>query len=133
MDEEPGADEENLQSLQLRVKQLIEAINTGAKKTGIMTFMILYDIENNKVRTVLAKYLVKSGCIRIQKSVYIANLKPHQFKKIQTDLKEVQAAYENNDSIILVPLNTEDARSMKIIGKALHIEAIIENPNTIIF
>jgi hypothetical protein len=46
-------------------------------------------------------------------------------------LKEVQEFYENTDSILLVPVNTTDLRSMKIIGKEIHIQTLLDKPNTL--
>lgn len=90
-------------------------------------------MEDDKVRKEIAKYLKQKGCIRIQKSVFIISAGHKVFQKIFTDLKAVQEYYDNNDSIILVPFNTSDARSMKIIGKDLQINAIINKPNTLFF
>jgi hypothetical protein len=55
------------------------------------------------------------------------------FGEIYADLHEVQQYYENNDSIILVPFNTDDARAMKIIGKDVQIDNIVNKPNTLFF
>lgn len=119
--------------LQERIKKMLNLLQTAPVKATHMTFLIMYDIEDNKVRTEVAKYLKQKGCIRIQKSVFMVSADHKMFEKIFTDLHEVQQYYENNDSIILVPFNTSDARSMKIIGKDVQIDTIINKPNTLFF
>ncbi len=45
----------------------------------------------------------------------------------------MQQYYENNDSIILLPFNTTGVRSMKMIGKDVQINTIVNKPNTLFF
>lgn len=98
-----------------------------------MNFMVMYDIENNKVRREVAKYLIGQGCIRIQKSVYLASMAHERYQQIVETLTEVQQYYENVDSILILPVNTSDARAMKIIGKDIQVQTIIDKPNTLFF
>ncbi len=93
----------------------------------------MYDIENDKIRRLIAKYLEKKGLIRIQKSIFIADTEPKLFEEIRQTLKEIQEMYENNDSIILVPISADEVRSMKIIGKNIDIDLISGNSNVLIF
>lgn len=127
-------DEENgMEPLEKRIEKILHIVKPKPAKATEMTYLILYDIENNKVRNRIAKYLIKNGCIRIQKSVFIASSPHSKFDKIHSTLKEVQSFYENHDSILLVPVNTSDLRSMKIIGKEIHLQTIIDKPNTLFF
>jgi len=98
-----------------------------------MTYLIMYDITDDKVRTQIAKYLIKQGCVRIQMSVYLIKSKNNKFTEIHDTLKEVNEFYENADSIILVPINASDVRSMKLIGKNVDISTIVDKPNTLFF
>lgn len=93
----------------------------------------MYDIESNKVRTLISKYLERKGCIRIQKSIFLADLDRTIFEEIRSDLVEVQSSYENNDSIILVPISTDYLQSMKIIGQSVNVDIITKNKNTLFF
>ena len=96
-----------------------------------MNYLILYDIEKNKVRGLISKYLLSRGCIRIQKSVFLAHTDHRKFDEIKNTLAEINEVYENKDSIIMVPLNVSDARSMKLIGQNVNIDQIIDPPNTV--
>lgn len=98
-----------------------------------MIYLIMYDIENNKIRTQISKYLIRQGCIRIQKSVFIARSDHPKFQDIYDTLREVNSYYDNQDSILLVPVNTSDIRSMKIIGREITLTSIISPPNTLFF
>jgi CRISPR-associated endonuclease Cas2 len=119
--------------LEERIRKILHLLRTAPVKAVHMTFLIMYDIENNKVRKEVAKYLLQKGCVRIQKSVFLISADHKLFEQIHKDLHEVQQYYENNDSIILVPFNTTDARSMKIIGKDVQVNTIVNKPNTLFF
>jgi CRISPR-associated endonuclease Cas2 len=98
-----------------------------------MNFLILYDIEDDKVRKIIAKYLQQKGCVRIQKSVFMANSSHQQFLEIHSALKDINDFYENTDSIIVAPINVADVRSMKLIGKNVNIDILTNPPNTLFF
>lgn len=124
---------DELAPLSERIKSLLHILKDKPQKATTMTFLIMYDIENNKVRTRVSKYLEKQGCIRIQKSIFLTNTESKNFNQIYDTLLEVQSYYENKDSILLVPFNTSDLRSMKIIGKEIHISTLLDKPNTLFF
>ena len=71
------------------------------------------DTEGNKVRTQIVNYLIRSGCHRIQKSIFLANL--------------------SHDSILLVPISTDYLQAMKIIGQTINVDVITKNKNTLFF
>ncbi len=50
-----------------------------------MFYLVAYDIEDNRIRGRLARYLEKKGR-RLQKSVFTLNLEPHQLKAVTRDL-----------------------------------------------
>jgi CRISPR-associated protein Cas2 len=41
--------------------------------------------------------------------------------------------YDNNDSILIVPLSEDYARAMKIIGQDVDIDLILHSKNTLFF
>ena len=122
---------EPMDSLEERVKQLL-GIVSNAKVTD-MLFFVMYDIESNKVRQQIAKYLLKMGCFRIQRSIFLAELDSEKHERIRADLTEVQSYYENHDSILIVPVSTELIKSMKIIGKSIDVDIIMRTKNTLFF
>ena len=128
----PEDEESQLESLPERIKKLL-SINDKERKSTDMLFFVMYDIAHNKVRNMVAKYLIKRGCYRIQKSIFLADLDAENFNKIQDDLAQVQAAYDNNDSILIVPISTDYLKSMKIIGQNIDVDLIMRNKNTMFF
>lgn len=125
------SEEDQLAPLPERIKKILGILQSKPVKSTTMNYLIMYDIQNNKVRTLVSKYLLKNGCIRVQKSVFLVHSDHKKFDEIRDTLVEINEIYENNDSIILVPLNISDARSMKLIGKNVNIERIIDPPNTV--
>lgn len=121
-----------IEELPKRVQMLLDIIKKP-KSGSDMLFIIMYDIEDNKVRTQVAKYLVKAGCVRIQKSVYVAQLQRKKYADIKETLSDVQQMYENNDSILMVPVSTDELKAMNIIGKNIDITLFTDPPNTIFF
>ena len=73
------------------------------------------------------------GCFRVQRSVFLADLPNDKYDKIRSDLTEVQAAYENNDSILVVPISTDYLTAMKIIGQTIDVDVITKQRNTLFF
>jgi CRISPR-associated endonuclease Cas2 len=118
--------------LQDRLRALLQFVRQPTSATDMLYF-ILYDISDNRVRTHIAKYLISKGCIRIQKSVYLARTKQQTFREINETLAEVQAAYDNEDSILMVPVQAATVGSMKIIGKDIQLSSIVDPPNTIFY
>ena len=65
---------DTLPTLQQRVDAILGIVHQTKKQGGNMLFFIMYDIESNKVRYNIVKYLERMGCYRIQKSIFLANL-----------------------------------------------------------
>lgn len=103
------------------------------KKTREMICFIMYDIEDNKIRREVAKYLLKKGCQRVQKSVFLAKFDYPLFRDVHQTLLELQEVYENDDSILLVPISENELQKMKMIGRNLNFELVLGQRNTLFF
>lgn len=106
--------------------------NYSHKKINEMYAFIMYDIENDKVRTHISKYLIKQGCTRVQKSVFLAEFKRSKYQKIHTTLKEINAMYDNHDSIFFIPIGEDILNNMKVVGLNIDFE-LITNPGNTLF
>lgn len=126
-------EEDQLEPLPRRIQKILGIVQAAPKKATTMNYLILYDIENNKVRRLISKYLEQQGCVRIQKSVFMANTDHPRFHTIYETLKDINSYYENADSIILVPVNVADVRSMKLIGSNVNIEVLTDPKTTYFF
>ena len=129
----PKENDEVFLPLNERVDKLLNILNKPGRKATQMLFFVMYDISSNKVRNMVAKYLIKKGCFRIQRSIFLADLNTNKYEQIKTDLAEVQASYENDDSILIVPITESYLNTMKIIGKSLNIDIIMNKRNTLFF
>ncbi|WP_080905435.1 CRISPR-associated endonuclease Cas2 [Parabacteroides sp. Marseille-P3160] len=124
---------DDLESIEERVNRILGLINKKDRSATNMLFFVMYDIESNKVRRYISKYLLKKGCTRIQRSIFLADLSNSVYEEIKNDLKEVQSVYENKDSIIIVPISTDYIQSMKVIGQSIDIDLITHIKNTLFF
>jgi CRISPR-associated protein Cas2 len=106
-------------------------VTTATKNQYLMTFFVFYDIENDKIRTHISNYLQRMGCIRIQKSVFLVKTHRSKYDEIGAALKEIQAAYENTDSVMLVPIPENEVSNMKVIGAELDIDFILQESGTL--
>ena len=123
----------DVDSLGNRVKLLLGIVKRQKKSRDRMLFFVMYDIEINKGRTLVHKYLKRNGCFPIQRSIFLADTDMDTYNQIKSDLAAVQGAYENNDSIIVLPVSTDYLRMMKIIGQKIEIDVITHSRNTLFF
>ena len=128
-----SANADGLPTLQQRIDAIFEIIHKTKTEGGKMLFFVMYDIESNKVRYNVVKYLERMGCYRIQKSIFLANLSIEKYESIKSDLVEVQSLYENHDSIIVCPVSSDLLRSMKIIGQSINLDVITQSKTTLFF
>ncbi len=124
---------EELHTLSERIKRILNIISTAERSPGNMICFIMYDITSNKVRTIIAKFLLNKGCTRVQKSIFMADLSSESFQDIGKKLAEIQKMYDNEDSILIIPLSQDYARAMKIIGQQVDIDLILHAKNTLFF
>ncbi len=129
--EQPDSNE--IASLPERIETILELFNRHRKKQNNMLYFIMYDIENDKIRTQIAKYLIKKGCQRVQKSIFLADSTRERFNEIHNTIKEVQEIYDNNDSVLIVPVSVDQLQAMKIIGQQIELDLIMGNRNTLFF
>lgn len=122
-----------LPTLEERVRTILGIIKKREIIANDMLFFVMYDIESNKVRYNIVKYLERMGCFRIQKSIFLANLSMEKYEDIKHDLAEVQDLYENHDSIIVCPVSSDYLSSMKVIGQSINLDLITRSKNTLFF
>lgn len=122
-----------LPTLDTRLGLIFDIVSNKRRNAALMLFFVMYDIESNKVRRHVVKYLERQGCTRVQKSIFLADLPVANYEQIKSDLAEVQACYENNDSILVVPISTDYLKAMKVIGQSINVDVITKTSNTLFF
>lgn len=126
-------DYDAIPDLSARVKKIIGLVNRPQRPAASMLCFVMYDIESNKVRHQVSRYLLRAGCFRVQRSVFLADLSTGRYDMIRRDLAEVQSLYDNQDSILIVPVSVDYLQAMKIIGKSIDIDVIMKSKNTLFF
>jgi len=53
-----------------RAQKILGLSGNARKRKDRMLFFVMYDIESDKVRRLIVKYLIREGCTRIQKSIF---------------------------------------------------------------
>jgi CRISPR-associated protein Cas2 len=97
-----------------------------------MLFFVMYDIEDHKIRRHIAKYLLRQGCMRMQKSVFIGNVPHKKYREIADTLEEVNSMYANGDSLLVLPITQETIAQLQVIGKDLNYKMVTSPPNVLI-
>lgn len=120
-------------SLEERIEKVLGLLHSPQRTKGNMLCFVMYYIESDKVRYNVVKYLERKGCTRIQKSIFLADLKNDVYEDIRRDLADIQSLYENHDSIIICPISTDLLQNMKIIGQSINIDIITQSKNTLFF
>jgi CRISPR-associated protein Cas2 len=117
-----------------KLLQALEHINAiVAHKKEHMLYLVMYDIESNPLRTRFANYLEEMGLRRVQRSVFMGELDRRLFTLVHHAAKEMQASYDNQDSIIFLPISNDEAYNMQLVGKELDIDFILYRHHTLFF
>lgn len=122
-----------MEPLDARISSILGVLRKSKEKDGNMIFFVMYDIESNKVRRYIVKYLQRLGCHRVQRSIFLADLPYEKYKEVKSDLAAVQSMYENNDSILVAPVPADYIKNMSIIGQNINIDLILHSKNTLFF
>lgn len=101
------------------------------KRPEDMYCFICYDIENDKIRRMVAKLLEKEGCIRVQKSVFFARIHRKRHARLTDLLRQIQQLYENQDSIMLLPVGEDMLNSLQCIGQSFELDLLTAPKNTV--
>jgi CRISPR-associated endonuclease Cas2 len=127
----PAFEEDPLEPPSERVARILRFLNKASRKNkDDMYCFIMYDITDDRIRNYLAKYLLRKGCQRIQKSVYVACFQRGEYEEICQDLKEVNDMYDNDDSVFIVPIGESYLQEMKMVGKNVDFSLAIDTPGT---
>lgn len=123
---------DEIHSLPDRLEKLLALIRKKqSKPPGTMVYLILYDIEDNRVRTQISKYLLKKGCHRIQKSVFITETNRAGIQQMRETLQKVNAMYQNEDSIIILPVAEDSLNAIQLIGRNINLDLALYRKNVI--
>lgn len=80
-----------------------------------MNYMVSYDISNNKSRKLISDYLKNIGFIRVQKSVFLGEVKLEIYEKMIGYIDTL--IDKKNDSICYIPISKNDYLNILSVGK----------------
>lgn len=77
-------------------------------------YLLSYDISDTKTRTRLAKILLKHGCERLQKSVFIApNFLAEELRNLRYQVQQhLLGRLEPQDSFICTPVSPQQLKDL---------------------
>lgn len=102
---------------QLGYEEIFQILHLNFDNPRAMNCFIFYDIEDNRLRVKLAKYLLEKGCQRVQKSVYLANISKKIYDEIFETFQELEEVFNPMDSIFMVPIGEYHLAEMRMVGK----------------
>lgn len=81
-----------------------------------MIVWVLYDIEDDKVRTKVAKLCKQAGLYRVQFSVFLGMLDANAKDSLELQIKDLMD--EQKDSVYMFPMSKNELQSTVLLGKA---------------
>lgn len=81
-----------------------------------MIAWVLYDIEEDNVRSKVAKYCKQAGLYRVQFSVFVGTLETNQKDTLQLQIEAL--IDEETDSVYIFPMSKNELQQTVLLGKA---------------
>ncbi len=81
-----------------------------------MIAWVLYDIEDDKVRTKVAKLCKQAGLYRVQFSVFLGSIDTNQKDTLELQIAEI--IDDEKDSIYIFPMSKSELKATVLLGKA---------------
>jgi CRISPR-associated protein Cas2 len=81
-----------------------------------MIAWVIYDIQENKPRTKVAKFCKQAGLYRVQKSVFLGTLTAHEKDTLELQIEE--EIDEDTDSVYIFPMSKKELRETVLMGQA---------------
>ncbi len=81
-----------------------------------MIAWVMYDIEDDKVRTKVAKLCKQTGLYRVQFSVFLGSVDANQKDTLELQIKA--QIDEEKDSVYIFPMSKNELQATVLLGKA---------------
>lgn len=79
-----------------------------------MNYMISYDVSNDKTRRLVSEYLGNNGFVRIQKSVFLGEVKLETYENMVSYIDSL--INKKSDSICCIPISKNDYLNIIAMG-----------------
>lgn len=81
-----------------------------------MICWVMYDIQNDKARTKIAKKCEQSGLFRVQYSVFLGTIDHDEMDTLKLQIEELMN--EEVDSVYMFPMSRDELRETELMGQA---------------
>ena len=81
-----------------------------------MLTWVIYDISSDKIRLKVARLCKNAGLYRVQKSVFLGDIKKNRLDELHLQCEEL--IDEDTDSVYIFPMCEHDFKSVKTAGNA---------------
>lgn len=96
-----------------------------------MIAWVLYDIENDRARTRVAKYCKQAGLYRVQYSVFLGMLNAEE--KDVLELQIEQEINQQKDKVYIFPMSQVELRQTTCLGQALDKKLVSDKIQALFF
>ena len=86
-----------------------------------MLVWVIYDISDNRIRSLVAKLCKNYGLFRVQKSAFLGDLNRNESDSLAL---ECEAAIEESDSVYVFPMCDDCFDKIKLIGSGFDREMV---------
>lgn len=76
----------------------------------------MYDIEDDRARTKIAKACLQSGLYRVQYSVFLGTIDADRKDSLQLQIEELMD--EEVDSVYIFPMSKDELQETQLLGQA---------------
>lgn len=96
-----------------------------------MIVWVLYDIENDRTRTRVAKYCKQAGLYRVQYSVFLGSMDGNMKDSLKLQLEsEIEL---DKDKVYIFPMSKNELRQTILLGQAFDKKLITDEVKAMFF
>lgn len=96
-----------------------------------MILWVMYDIENNRARSTIAKYCKQAGLYRVQLSVFLGSVSKNQKDTLELQIEPL--VNKLKDKVYLFPMRKEDLNNSSLMGQAFDKKLITDEVKALFF
>jgi len=79
--------------------------------------LICYDISANGLRTKISRRILEAGLERVNRSVYLGEIKDSDLRRLTTWLRQVMEKATSDDSLLILPVTQHQVWQMEMLGR----------------
>lgn len=96
-----------------------------------MILWVLYDIENDRARSRVAKFCKQAGLYRVQYSVFLGTIASN--RKDELELQIEAEINEDTDKVYLFPMSQKEMRETVLLGQAFDKKLVTDQIQALFF